>query len=86
MSQLCDFSEALARMKRGMPMRRQAWDKKLPYMRKVGVWILDGKIRTQFTNYISDKAVLSATDILADDWLPFDEALKTSQPLNPIGK
>lgn len=73
MSKPCDFSEALARMKRGMPMRRKAWDHKSAYKRKIGIWILDGKIRTQFVNYISDKAVLSAGDILAEDWIPFDE-------------
>jgi hypothetical protein len=72
-SKPCDFSEALTRIKRGMPMRRKAWDKKSAYMRKTAIWIFEGKIRTQFINYVSDKAVLSASDILADDWIPFDE-------------
>lgn len=81
----CDFSQALALMKSGMPMRRIAWEKKRPIQRKTGIWIFKGRIRSQFVNYVSDNAVLGTDDILAEDWIPFDEAT-TSEPPKPLGK
>jgi hypothetical protein len=72
-SRPCDFSEALARMKHGMPMRRRAWAGKVPYKGKLEIWIHEGKIRTQYVSYMSDQAVLQSAYILADDWIPFDE-------------
>jgi hypothetical protein len=59
-------------MKAGMPMRRRAWDNIQAFKQKLGIAAIDGKIRTFFLHYYSERAVLSSADILAEDWIPFD--------------
>jgi hypothetical protein len=61
-------------MKAGMPMRRKVWDKTPSFRRKTGAVIIGKDIlRTFYMNYFSERGVFSSDDILAEDWIPFDQ-------------